>query len=338
MLDVARQFYPLNTLKGYVDDIARAGGTFFHLHLSDDQNYALESATLGQLARNAKQNADGSYTNPATGKSFYSAAQIQELVRYAKQKGIELVPEIDAPAHMSAIHSLLQRENSAQASQIFNANNELRYESTEAQQFIQQLYDEAADMFAGSGTHFHIGGDEFSGSISQNPHYIAYVNNIVLHLKNKNLIVRVWNDAILKTSLARLDSSVEITYWDRDGNRASQAERAENIAHRATVLDLIQKGYNVLNYNHYYLYHIISADSQSDAQHDAQAVRAANWYIGIWDEQNSNNAVDASLMGGAAVAVWADEDAPHAISSETLRGYIFPHLKAVVDKVHEAEQ
>ncbi len=338
MLDVARQFYPLNTLKGYVDDIARAGGTFFHLHLSDDQNYALESATLGQLARNAKQNADGSYINPATGKSFYSAAQIQELVHYAKQKGIELVPEIDAPAHMSTIHSLLQRENSAQASQIFNGNNELRYESAEAQQFIQQLYDEAADMFAGSGMHFHIGGDEFSGSISQNPHYIAYVNNIVLHLKNKNLIVRVWNDAILKTSLTQLDNSVEITYWDRDGNRESQAQRDENIANRATVLDLIQAGYRVLNYNQHYLYHIISADSQHNAQHNAAQVSAADWHIGIWDEQNHNNAVDASLMDGAAVAVWADEDKPYTINDNTLRGYIFPHLKAVADKVKAAEK
>ena len=338
MLDVARQFYPLNTLKGYVDDIARAGGTFFHLHLSDDQNYALESATLGQLARNAKQNADGSYTNPATGKSFYSAAQIQELVRYAKQKGIELVPEIDAPAHMSAIHSLLQRENSAQASQIFNGNKELRYENAEAQQFIQQLYDEVADMFAGSGTHFHIGGDEFSGSISQNPHYIAYVNNIVLHLKNKNLIVRVWNDAILKTSLTQLDNSVEITYWDRDGNRESQAQRDENIANRATVLDLIQAGYRVLNYNQHYLYHIISADSQHNAQHNAAQVSATDWHIGIWDEQNHNNAVDASLMDGAAVAVWADENKPYTINDNTLRGYIFPHLKAIADKVKEAER
>ena len=248
------------------------------------------------------------------------------------------MPEIDAPAHMSAIHSLLQRENSAQASQIFNGNKELRYENAEAQQFIQQLYDEVADMFAGSGTHFHIGGDEFSGSISQNPHYIAYVNNIVLHLKNKNLIVRVWNDAILKTSLIQLDNSVEITYWDRDGNRESQAQRDENIANRATVLDLIQAGYRVLNYNQHYLYHIISADSQHNAQHNAAQVSATDWHIGIWDEQNHNNAVDASLMDGAAVAVWADEDKPYTINDNTLRGYIFPHLKAVADKVKEAER
>jgi len=60
--------------------------------LSDEQNYALESVTLGQLARQAKQNANGSHTNPATGKPFYSAAQIQELAQYAKQKGVELVP------------------------------------------------------------------------------------------------------------------------------------------------------------------------------------------------------------------------------------------------------
>ena len=104
------------------------------------------------------------------------------------------------------------------------------------------------------------------------------------------------------------------------------------------MLDLIQAGYRVLNYNQHYLYHIISADSQHNAQHNAAQVSAADWHIGIWDEQNHNNAVDASLMDGAAVAVWADEDKPYTINDNTLRGYIFPHLKAVADKVKAAEK
>ncbi|WP_369588533.1 family 20 glycosylhydrolase [Kingella oralis] len=191
MLDTAHRFYPLGMLKSYVDDVARAGGTFLHLRLSDEQNYALESVTLGQLARQAKQNANGSYTNPATGKPFYSAAQIQELAQYAKQKGVELVPGINATAQMNAIRNLFAHKDPAQAGAVFDSNDTLHYETEAGQQFMQTLYGEAADMFADSGMHIHIGGDAFSGSVSRNAHYIAYLNRIVLHLKGKNRTVRV---------------------------------------------------------------------------------------------------------------------------------------------------
>lgn len=327
MLDTAHRFYPLGMLKSYVDDVARAGGTFLHLRLSDEQNYTLESVTLGQLARQAKQNANGSYTNLATGKPFYSAAQIQELAQYAKQKGVELVPEINAPAQMNAIRNLLARKDPAQAGAVFDSNDTLHYETEAGQQFMQTLYGEAADMFADSGTHIHIGGDAFSGSVSRNAHYIAYLNRIVLHLKGKNRTVRVWNDAILPASLALLDNSVKITYHGRDGNRETPAQSDEN-ARPASVLDLIQAGYTVLNYNRYYL----------SAQNDAEKLRTANWHIGIWDGQNRHNAVDASLMGGAAVAIEADETPPYAHSGEPPRPDAFPYLKAVADKVKEAGQ
>ena len=50
MLDAARRFYSAEDIKRFVDDVARAGGTFLHLHLSDHENYALESRLLGQEA------------------------------------------------------------------------------------------------------------------------------------------------------------------------------------------------------------------------------------------------------------------------------------------------
>jgi len=85
------------------------------------------------------QNANGSYTNLATGKPFYSAAQIQELAQYAKQKGVELVPEINAPAQMNAIRNLLARKDPAQAGAVFDSNDTLHYETEAGQQFMQTL-------------------------------------------------------------------------------------------------------------------------------------------------------------------------------------------------------
>ena len=217
MLDVARQFYSLDELKAFIDDVAAGGGKFFHLHLSDNENYTLESAVLGQTAENSQRNGDGSYTGPL-GNNFYSKEQIVQLNHYASAKGVQLIPEIDLPGHADFIYKLLQRHDAARAAAAFDGKNK-----EAAAQLAQELYGEAAEQFSAS-KYFHMGGNDFAGAASQNADYIAYVNGNSQLLKSKGLQPMIWNDGVLSSSLGKLDKAVTVSYHTGGEGLASAAE------------------------------------------------------------------------------------------------------------------
>ena len=217
MLDVARQFYSLDELKAFIDDVAAGGGKFFHLHLSDNENYTLESAVLGQTAENSQRNQDGSYTGPL-GNNFYSKEQIAQLNQYASAKGVQLIPEIDLPGHADFIYKLLQRHDAARAAAAFDGKNK-----EAAAQLAQELYGEAAEQFSAS-KYFHMGGNDFAGAASQNADYIAYVNGNSQLLKSKGLQPMIWNDGVLSSSLGKLDKAVTVSYHTGGEGLASAAE------------------------------------------------------------------------------------------------------------------
>ena len=227
MLDVARQFYTVEELKGFINDVAAANGKFFHLHLSDNENFALESEILGQTAEKATRSRDGVYTGPL-GNNFYSKEQIRQLAQYASSRGVELVPEVDLPGHSAFIYELLSKSNPKLAKQAFGGDSQA------ATKFAQDLYLEVAKQFTGS-RHFHMGGDDFTGAVEQNASYISYVNANASALKAKGFTPRIWNDGVLVSSLGKLDKAVEITYHVSGGEKAS-------------ITNLIGSGYKVINY------------------------------------------------------------------------------------------
>ncbi|SJZ61439.1 Glycosyl hydrolase family 20, catalytic domain [Pilibacter termitis] len=85
MLDIARKFYSPDVIKQYIDLLSGKEHSFLQLHISDDENFAVESELLGQMVENATF-LNGVYKNIATGKSFLSKEQLRELVSYAKEK------------------------------------------------------------------------------------------------------------------------------------------------------------------------------------------------------------------------------------------------------------
>lgn len=108
IFDCARRYYPVETLKGLIDTLSGHAGAFLQLHLTDNQNVGVECALLGQTAEAAELMADGSYRNPHTGRRFLSAGQIRDILSYAGQRAVEVIPEIDAPAHMEGFFDLAE--------------------------------------------------------------------------------------------------------------------------------------------------------------------------------------------------------------------------------------
>jgi hexosaminidase len=91
MIDAARHFQPLSVLKRNLDAMASVKLNVFHWHLTDDQGFRVASKAFPRLQELAS---DG---------LFYTQDQVRELVAYASNLGIRVVPEFDVPGHASAI-------------------------------------------------------------------------------------------------------------------------------------------------------------------------------------------------------------------------------------------
>jgi hexosaminidase len=113
MLDVSRHFFSKDFIKKYIDEMAKYKFNLFHWHLTDDQGWRIEIKGLPKLTdigawRVARTGQWGTFEEPqanekATDGGYYTQDDIREIVKYAKQRFIDILPEIDVPAHSLAL-------------------------------------------------------------------------------------------------------------------------------------------------------------------------------------------------------------------------------------------
>lgn len=155
MIDAARHFQPVSVIKRNLDAMAAVKMNVLHWHLTDDQGWRVESNVYPKLHEEAS---DGLY---------YTHAQIKDVVAYADNLGIRVIPEFDVPGHASAILTAYPELGSKDGydysierfSGVFdptlNPTIDLTYE------FLERLFSEMAALFPDD--YFHIGGDENEG-------------------------------------------------------------------------------------------------------------------------------------------------------------------------------
>ncbi len=158
MIDVARHFQPVDVIKRNLDAMAAMKMNVFHWHLSDDQGWRIEMKKHPKLHKLAS---DGNY---------YTQEEIKNIVKYAGERGILVVPEIDLPGHASAILTAYPEVGSKlnfdkntysieRNSGIFTPT--LDPSNPKTYQLLSEIFDEVCPLF--SGNYFHIGGDENEG-------------------------------------------------------------------------------------------------------------------------------------------------------------------------------
>jgi hexosaminidase len=151
LIDSARQFFSLDTLKRQLDGMAAAKLNVFHWHLTDDQGWRFESKAFAKL------------TEKASDGQFYRQSEIQELVEYATLLGIRVVPEIGMPGHASAIAvaypELMAKSQHYEMERGFGVFKPLLDVSNPVVfSFIDTLLMEVTALFP--DRYLHIGGDE----------------------------------------------------------------------------------------------------------------------------------------------------------------------------------
>ncbi len=304
-LDVARRFYTPDEIKKYIDLVSTYDKSFLQLHLSDDQNAALESEFLNQTVANATVDQNGIYTNPNTQKQFLSKDQIRELINYAKTKNIELIPEIDMPAHAKGFLDLAKiKFGQAFVDNISDGyfQGELNISKQEALDFSKSIYTEYAELFKDL-KYFHMGADEvFSANKADK---LSYIQNTSNFLKSKGFKVRMWNDLILKENLSEISKDIQVTYWSFDGDAQDPNDIEERRKNRASVPDLQKNGFEVLIYNSYYLFFVPSSSNFN--QHDIEYMQndlKDNWSLKKWDSNNDVELENLKGIIGAAHSIW----------------------------------
>jgi hexosaminidase len=160
MLDVSRHFFPKETILRQIDLLALYKINRFHLHLTDDQGWRVEIKKYPELTvTGAWQILD----NGSKQGGFYTQQDLREIVEYAEQREVIIIPEIDMPGHsLAAIAAYPElscrgvpvsvRTKSGVSPDNMCPSNEKVYE------FIGDVLDEIIEIFP--GPYIHIGGDE----------------------------------------------------------------------------------------------------------------------------------------------------------------------------------
>ena len=184
-LDVARHFYPISFIKKYIDYLAAYKFNTFHWHLTDDQGWRIEIKKYPKLTQVGGFR-NGTIIGRYPGKDndslryggFYTQAQIKEIVQYAADKYITVIPEIEMPGHASAAIAAYPQlscfptedtqvpKGSAwsgitkgkQVQQTWGVFEDVFAPTDYTFNFLQDVLDEVITLFPSK--YIHIGGDE----------------------------------------------------------------------------------------------------------------------------------------------------------------------------------
>lgn len=147
MLDESRHFFGKEQVLKFLDLMGRYKLNRFHWHLSDDSGWRIEIKAYPNLT---KVGGVGCHTNGNAPARYYTQEEIKEIVAYAAERNIMIIPEIDMPGHASAFVKVFPEFSGKHRT--VNPANEKLYE------VLAIIYKELADLFPGN--YLHIGGDE----------------------------------------------------------------------------------------------------------------------------------------------------------------------------------
>jgi hexosaminidase len=199
MLDPARRFLTIDIIKSHIDRMSLFKMNRLHLHLSDDQGWRLEIKSYPLLTSKGAT----TQVNQSGGTNwFYSQVQMADIIKYAKLRGVEIVPEFDMPGHVQAAlasYPTLARAgaNTDLYTGINTGFSSLNCGSAAVNSFVSSLYTEVAALFPGNI--IHVGGDEAQSTVPAD--YNTFIKMAEGVINSKGKVMMGWEE-ILKAGLA----------------------------------------------------------------------------------------------------------------------------------------
>ena len=309
MIDVARHYQPLEVLKRNLDAMASVKMNVFHWHLCDDQGFRVESKVYPKLH---EIGGDGQY---------YSQEQIKDVVRYASNLGIRVVPEFDVPGHATAILSAYPELGSIEGATYSVERNSGIFNPTlnpildDTYEFLDNLFTEIAPLFPDE--YFHIGGDENEGK-----HWDA--NENIQEFKKKHNLkdnheLQTYFNIKLEKSLKKLGKKLmgwdEIMTKDMPTTAVIHSWRGENegFSKGGTLIDAAKKGYNTVLSAGFYIDRMLSVEHHYSVEPIGD--------VSLTKEERSR------ILGGETT-MWSELVTPLTIDSR-----IWPRAAAIAERL-----
>ena len=284
MIDVGRHFEPVDVVKHNIDGMAVVKMNVFHWHLSDDQGFRIESKKYPLL--------HGKGSNG----QFYTQEQVRDVIEYAADRGVRVVPEFDMPGHTTAWMPGYPELASAPGPYeietrwgIFDPTMDPTKEET--YQFLDGFIGEMAALFPDE--YFHIGGDENNGKQWQaNPQIQEFMRQHGFHTTAE--LQTYFNQRVLKIVQKY---GKKMVGWDEILTPELPKESVVQSWHDKSLVQAAREGYSTIWSTTYYLdhmgpaeYHYLSdplpADANLTPEHASHVVggEVCMWSEFVWEE------------------------------------------------------
>ncbi len=307
LIDVSRHFEPVSAVERTLDGMAAVKLNVLHWHLSDDQGIRVESRRYPKLQR---AGSDGLY---------YTQAQIREVVEYARDRGIRVVPEFDVPGHSTAWFVEYPQYASGPGPYAIGrhwSGYPGVFDPTRASvyKFIDGFIGEMSSLFPDA--YWHIGGDEVNPTQwKQNARIQKFT--LAHHLSDNAALQAYFNQrlsAILTRHHKRMIGWDEILHPDLPRTTVVQSWRGTRYLGQA-----VSQGFSGILSAPYYLDAMKSAETQYLADPLAgdstltaeQSARVLGGEACMWAELVSNGSVDSRIwprLAAIAERFWSPQN------------------------------
>nr|XP_029725741.1 chitooligosaccharidolytic beta-N-acetylglucosaminidase isoform X1 [Aedes albopictus] len=333
-LDTSRNYVSVSAIKKTIDALAMVKMNVFHWHITDSQSFPLVIKSQPTL------HTFGAYSR----KQIYTAADVQDIVQYALARGVRVIPELDAPAHVG------EGWEKTNLTTCFNFQPWTKYcveppcgqldpTKDKVYDVLEDIYREMNAMFTHSDV-FHMGGDEVSLSCwNSSVEVQQWMKSQGWGLEESDFL-KLWNHFQTK-ALERLDKSLtdkrpivmwtsrltEEPYVDKYLDNDRYIIQIWTTGDDPKIAALLEKGYKLImsNYDALYL----------DCGFAGWVQGGNNWcspYIG-WQKVYNNDLKSlggqyASQILGAEAALWTEQADHHSLD-----GRFWPRVSALAERL-----
>ncbi|MEU4191478.1 beta-N-acetylhexosaminidase [Kribbella sp. NPDC026611] len=313
MLDVSRHFFTLDQVKHVIDLISLYKVNHLHLHLSDDQGWRIQVDSWPNLTEH------GGSTQVGGGEGgYYTKAEYAELVQYASDRYITVVPEIDTPGHTNAALSSYPELNKGDLPPSLYTETEVGFSSFTIDkdvtyEFLDDVFREVAEQTPGDL--LHLGGDEAHST--EHSEYLTFVAKATELVVKHGKRVMGWHEV----ADGPLPAGSVVQYW------GTEDPKAQVLAQKA-----VEQGATL----------VLSPANRSylDMKYDAETPLGLDW-AGLVSVEQSYSWNPATLVPGVPASAIDGVEAP--LWTETvddvskIEYLVFPRLPGIAELGWSAE-
>jgi len=281
MLDVARHFFTVDEVKRYIDLIALYKFNRLHLHLADDQGWRIEIKSWPNLTTH------GGSTEVGGGPGgFFTQAQYSDIVAYARERFITIVPEIDMPGHTNAaLASYAELNCDGKARDLYTGIevgfSALCVDKDVTYRFIDDVVREIASLTP--TPYFHIGGDEVKTLTPQQ--YVQFIERVQKIVQSHGKQMVGWDEI----APAALLPSTIVQHWRPDGAPTAAVSKGAKV-----IMSVANRAY-------------------LDMKYDNSTPIGLNWAANIevkdaygWDPATIVKGIPESALLGVEAPIWTE--------------------------------